>query len=348
MAYPFMTFFDVQVVVEGMDERPTHVDVARRQHLVVQVDPLRGEAEQRLALLVHFGHEERQLLVLDALLEVGELRGADGGDVEIALLQAQEAGRLLGDGLQDDPLQVLAAPALPVGRILDQDDPIVGLELLDHVRAGSGAVVGQPVALLVFFRLAALLPDHLRIGDAGHRRLGEDREPDRVGEVQHRLDGVVVDDLGPVVHVAGHVERTETDRVQPVQRELDGMRVELVARAELDALADLEDILLAVGRDRPGLGQVWRSLEALVGQHRQGVVELGQHPPVAVATSRLGIEIVDLLTPAHEEHVVRARGRGDDRCENHDCQQGGARGSCAHQSPHAHRLLLPHARHRPR
>jgi hypothetical protein len=90
-----------------------------------------------------------------------------------------------------------------------------------------------------------------------------------------------------------------------LQVELDGFRVERLAVVELDALAQLEGVRLAVVGDLVALGEHRHYLAVLVDVD-EPVVDAGHHLPVHVGARQVGVELRRL---GLEPDLERPRGR---------------------------------------
>ena len=190
--------------------------------------------------------------------------------VDLARLEPGDAGRRLGDDLDRDLVEVGAAVGLvPVVVVAGELLVVAALPLDELERTGADrADVGR--AVLVAVGLHERLVDH--VGRGRRERVLEQR----VGRVKGDDDGAAVGcrDIG---HVPEHPADVggEVRIPDPVQAEHDVVDRHGGAVVELHALADLQRVGQAVGRDRPRLGQVRAELRVVLAELQERLGDAG-------------------------------------------------------------------------
>ena len=184
-------------------------------------------------------HDGEARVLLQPLDQLGRLEAREG--VDVAGQQRVHLRRRVLDDLEHHRVELDRA-RVAVGRRAHQDDRIAFLAFPEHERPGADRV-------LVVGRRGLGMHDP---GVAQRQAV----EQEGVGRLQRHLHGRGIDHLDLVdvgVERLGGIGRIGGE--QPVEREFHDRRVERLAVVELHAGPQLEDVFLAVGRDRPALGE---------------------------------------------------------------------------------------------
>ena len=242
-------------------------------------------------------------VVLDPL-DVLRRRRVD--DVGLAVLQRDQPGRDLLDHPVGDRVEVGRATVRPelrpplVVRVALQDEGRVVGPALHLERAGGDRVHGELVA------------QRLDGGHRGRRQvvLADVAEERDVRLLEDGPDRVLVHHLGLVVRAEpADLERLGGRIDHPVVGRLDGRRVERRAVVELDVLAQVEGVDLAVRRDLPLLGQARHELAAL-RLPDQRIVDLAHDPGGVGGRPDVGVQAGRLLLVDEEQVAARLRRAG--------------------------------------
>ena len=212
--------------------------------------------EDRLALRRADDHLET-LVGLETAHQLGRLEAGEG--VDVAGQQRVDLRRGILDELEHDLVQ-LDRRRVAVGLGLGQGDRFAFLAFDELERAGAdrvGAVGWRALGI-----------DQGGVGDA------EIEQDEGVGILHRDLDRGGIDHLDAVdraIEILGR--HLGVGRDQPVDREFHVRRVEGFAVVVLHAGAQLEDVLLAVGRHGPALGQAGHDVAVAVDA-RQALVDV--------------------------------------------------------------------------
>ena len=238
----------------------------------------RGVVDQPLERLADLGLGEHRILLVQAEVVdralgrgrrpdvlVGRQRGEIlrrevARDVGVALLEQQALRRGFLHVAVDDARH-LGLFAVVVVVALERDD-LVGAPFAQLQRAGAGVIGLQPAVA----EIAVLLLGHdqLLVDDGGHIRgqavEHEGRRERLVGLDRQRQRAGLLDPILHVVLVETELGQDEGRRLVEqdgaLQRKNDVLGGQRIAGRELQSGLELETEGLAVGRDRPGLGEI--------------------------------------------------------------------------------------------
>ena len=261
------------------------------------------------------------------LHEGGE--GQVNGDVDIAALQLDLTGGVVGDNAELDVSRGGHAVLAIVG-VGSHGHVLAALPLLDHVGAGAQGAVD-----------VAIRADGLEVSLALDAQGKDAQVGERAGSLRLHVhdDGRVVGALDVVEVLHAHVPVGILGLDGAVERELPVLGGDGGAVGEGEAFLDLEGVGEAVVGDVVALGQAQLDVGAVVAGHDKALKDEVEDEDVGVADAGDGVQVVGVLSTADDDRLGIAVGECTGGC------QGGKGGQCSgalEEAPAVHGEVRAH------